>query len=139
MTMSRRSYSNLRALPAAAPLWWALEVGVLAITLATPACSGKKDAAKACATLSSVCPAVEPSYKEQIFPIVEAKCNNCHSASVPNGPWPFDSYESIVDWQLLIVDDIQSCRMPPADADPPLSEAERTLINDWLVCGAKNN
>jgi hypothetical protein len=91
-----------------------------------------------CVAIPAACPAQQPSYATDIAPILAAKCNTCHSGKSDGGPWPLTEYEYIVDWQSLVVADIEYCTMPPTGA-PPLTSAEQDAILTWLVCNAPNN
>jgi hypothetical protein len=106
------------------------------------ACSSKPElATSSCAPLSSACPAnmPVPSFANDVTPILSAKCNVCHSPSVPDGPWPLISYDDVSAWSDVISSDLQGCMMPPADAGVDFTETERETINDWVTCGSPNN
>ena len=92
-----------------------------------------------CHALPTVCPATVPSYATQIAPIFNARCNGCHNANDPTGPWPFDSHSDVDDWSGMILDDLEHCTMPPPDSGMPLPDNERALLQAWLACGAPNN
>jgi hypothetical protein len=83
------------------------------------------------------CPSPIPSYATDIVPIFDEKCNNCHVGGT--GPWPLTDYESVHDWKVQILQDIESCTMPPLDGGTTLSAEERETVLGWLVCGAPNN
>ena len=85
--------------------------------------------------LAAECPALVPSFKNDVKPVLDARCNNCHVPGLVGAPWPFDSYQDTVDWKTLVLQDLHDCSMPPADAGAPLSEAERNTLNAWIVCG----
>jgi len=85
------------------------------------------------------CPTPKPSYKNDVTPILKAKCLNCHSGTDANGPWPLTSLQEIVDWRAQFIQDVETCKMPPVDAGAPLSTEESATLLGWLVCGAPNN
>ena len=88
------------------------------------------------AVVPTGCPNPKPSFKTDVFPVVEAKCNPCH---ISVGAWPLSSYDSIRDWQARILSDLTLCTMPPEDAGDSLSLTERNRILAWVTCGVPNN
>jgi hypothetical protein len=66
----------------------------------------------------ATCPSPIPSYATDVVPIFDEKCNNC---------------------KVQILQDIESCTMPPLDGGTTLSAEERETVLGWLVCGAPNN
>jgi len=89
-----------------------------------------------------------PSYQNDVTPIVDTYCNNCHAAGVDGGPWPLGGYQNVYDWKELMVIDLLGCTipeithghlMPPADAPSPLPHDRRDVMVSWLLCGAPNN
>lgn len=92
-----------------------------------------------CPTLSSECPAVVPSYTNEVAPIFAAHCGQCHSRENPTGPWPLDDAIDIGEWAFSIDADLSDCSMPPLNADVPLSDADRETLHAWLSCGAPAN
>lgn len=106
------------------------------------ACGSEDPAAPttaACPILSSECPAELPSYANEVAPLFAAHCNQCHNGADPAGPWPLNNPIDIGDWARSIQADLEDCLMPPPDSDPPLSDADRQKMHDWLSCGAPNN
>jgi uncharacterized membrane protein len=84
------------------------------------------------------CPAVVPSYQNQIAAIVEARCVVCHQPVGPGAEWPLGSWggiSSVSDDALSLV---ASCKMPEADAGQ-LTPDERQALLNWLTCGAPDN
>jgi hypothetical protein len=90
-----------------------------------------------CGDPAPACPSPKPSYASDVVPILEAKCNTCHVGG--KGPWPLTDYQSVVDWRLQIIQDIEGCTMPPLDGGANLSADERHTVLGWLVCGAPKN
>jgi hypothetical protein len=68
-----------------------------------------------CPALSTDCPSTVPSYRDDVTPILESRCNGCHVPG-PEKPWPFDNRQDVVDWKISILADMKDCSMPPADA-----------------------
>jgi hypothetical protein len=79
------------------------------------------------------CPETPPSYQTEVIPILEAKCNSCHDGT--QGLWPLTDYQSVIDWQAGIEEDLMSCSMPPAGA-PELTPDETHTLLTWFACGA---
>ncbi len=90
-----------------------------------------------------------PIYETDIRPIFTAKCGKCHSDKVQKGglnlatmPGIIQGGESGVSAIAKTVDDsmlwimIDSDSMPP-EGNPPLTEKERELIQQWIAGGAK--
>jgi uncharacterized membrane protein len=82
--------------------------------------------------LPSSCSSSPPTYS-QVAPIFQAKCQSCHSAGGTAPDRLFDTYDQIAAQQSATLDQIYSCKMPPAGF-PTLSDAERQLVLSWLVC-----
>ncbi|MCB9646322.1 MAG: hypothetical protein H6730_06945 [Deltaproteobacteria bacterium] len=106
----------------------------LALALALAACGGEP--ADPCES--------GPTFTNTVKEISDAKCLSCHSkdaeganrAGAPVG-MDFDDYASIQPILSDFADALTSGRMPPMGA-PGISgttPAERTLVNDWRVCG----
>jgi len=97
--------------------------------------------AAVCPVLSSGCPAVVPSYANEVAPIVEAHCGQCHTRTNPDprGPWPLDAPEDLAEWAGTIQADLSDCVMPPPEADAALSDADRETLHAWLSCDAPAN
>jgi len=102
------------------------------------ACNDKDlPAAVVCNALSSECPAVIPSYADEVAPILAARCGQCHTRGNPDpmAPWPLDNPEDLADWSTPLEADLAECLMPPPGAEP-LTDAERETLHVWLTCGA---
>jgi hypothetical protein len=121
-----------------------LRLGFLASVLVAGgfACTSSSGAppASACPQeLPNACPANAPSYANDALPIFERRCFACHTNGGLAGPrHDFSTYDQIYAQRLDILDQLNSCLMPPADAAAP-SEAERATLLTWLVCKAPNN
>ena len=93
---------------------------------------------------------VIPIFEKDVKPILSAKCGKCHSNKVRKGDLDLSSMaglrtggesgdpaiaetadESLL-WSMIDGDD-----MPPED-EPPLTAAEKQLIHQWIVSGAKS-
>lgn len=107
---------------------------VLALSIAgVSACSGK-----ACPDdLPDSCPvdAATPSFVNDVFPIIQTRCQKCHRPTKPRDP-DLGSYDAIYAQRRAILYQIYSCTMPN---DGSMTSDERTTVMDWFVCGAPNN
>jgi hypothetical protein len=88
---------------------------------------------------AEACPSAVPSFKTEILPLLEQRCNNCHSPTIDGGPWPLDTQENVKDWATLLVRDLKECTMPPADGGTDFPAPERDKLWAWLICGAPDN
>lgn len=86
-----------------------------------------------------VCDSV--TFTNDIQPIFNTKCVNCHFTGTTSGaPWDFTTYQGIKDRadagtinnRALVLKD-----MP--QGGPPLSQSEIDLIKCWIDAGAPNN
>ncbi len=104
---------------------------------------------------------VQPvSYREQIQPVLQAKCVSCHGGQGPAGKIVLSSYESLMasrtvkgkkplvvsgslpeSWLYVLGGtDQPHFRMPPDTSRvTPLSREEVKLVGEWILQGAKNN
>ena len=78
-----------------------------------------------------------PSYRKDIAPILNSRCNGCHTGQ--GGPWPLKAHQDVVDWRSDIIRDLESGTMPPEDAGASLSSEDRGTLLAWLHCGAPDN
>jgi cytochrome c5 len=88
--------------------------------------------------VSDACPAAQPSYAADVVPILNAKCNGCHTGG-DGSPWPLTNHEDVVHWRAFILKDLAGCTMPPPTSTVRLTEAEQSTLVTWLVCGAPEN
>ena len=113
---------------------------VCASVLLVAGCSSDagKDQMTACDfVMPTSCPKEKPSFKHDVFPVLDAKCNTCHKVNSKH--WPFDNYEDVSHWSSQIESDLATCAMPPEDAGETLSAKERETIIAWTLCGSPNN
>ena len=87
----------------------------------------------------AACQPPGPSYHQDIKPILDARCANCHVAG-GIAPFALDSYAASSSMAVLIADAVQTGRMPPwkaAAADvtylrnPSLSDEQKASIAAW--------
>lgn len=85
-----------------------------------------------------------PDYSSEVAPIVVENCAICHRWGGA-GPFPFDSYVSLLGWSPMVREVILNKRMPPMQVDPEsgssenahslLAEDRQTLLH-WMQAGA---
>lgn len=80
----------------------------------------------------TACPVPPPSYAE-VSAIIEARCLGCHYGYV-GGPWPLVTYDQIAAWREDLRSSILDCWMPPPEEHLPMTDAERSVILEWIRC-----
>jgi hypothetical protein len=88
---------------------------------------------------STTCLTPQPSFARDIVPILDARCNDCHDPTNPDGPWPLHDYQDVVDWKGIVVDSLLNCTMPPPDGPTSLPEEARQRLLAWVACDTPNN
>jgi hypothetical protein len=100
------------------------------------------DSASACPNvLPATCPSPEPSYEDDVLPILEQRCYTCHADAGPTTSGSgidFGSYANVYQLRGDILSQVNDCRMPPATAPQP-TIAQRTTLLGWLKCEAPDN
>lgn len=86
----------------------------------------------------------EVSYADDIAPLLQAKCVNCHSKG-NIGSWSMTGYSRVKGMASMIEETVLTRRMPPWDADPEvgrfannggLSTDEAKMLLRWIDQGA---
>ena len=101
-------------------------------------------------TISSPIEAGPVSYTQQVSPLFQSACGDCHGGDEPELGLDLTSYEAAMEGSdygsvieagdadgSLLIDMIVAGEMP-VDADP-LSEEEIEMIRSWIDAGAENN
>jgi len=83
----------------------------------------------------SACADGAPSYRRDVAPIIDERCNACHYPDNPQTSAVWSGYDAVYAMRTTIQSRIYSCVMPPQSA-PQLAPAERAVLLEWLVCGA---
>jgi mono/diheme cytochrome c family protein len=96
-------------------------------------------------------PTTEASFSEDVYPILQEKCQVCHNASTKLGGWDASSYEAVITsgdhgpavipgdaMNSLLAQRIQGIGnlMPPSGSLP---QEEIQAILDWIAAGAEND
>jgi len=76
-----------------------------------------------------------PSYRLDVAPIIDERCNLCHYPGNPQSGLAFPDYAALYERRQTVQSRIYSCVMPPEQA-PSLTPTERGTLLEWLVCGA---
>lgn len=85
-----------------------------------------------------------PDYSTEVALIVAENCAICHRWGGA-GPFPFDSYVSLLGWSPMVREVILNKRMPPMQVDPEagtsanahaISATERQKLLHWMEAGA---
>jgi len=85
-----------------------------------------------------------PTYWEDVAPIIEARCANCHIED-GIGPFELQDYEDAKPFASLIAEAVQERTMPPFQPgkecnefqhDPSLTDEQIQTVNDWVEAGA---
>jgi hypothetical protein len=88
--------------------------------------------------LPTSCPSPAPSWDGGIEALISAKCLPCHNPSGQAYSVPLTDYSSVYARRDIVLNQVYSCAMPPAGADP-LDGGERQTLVGWLNCGSPNN
>jgi hypothetical protein len=84
------------------------------------------------------CPSPPPSYTQDIVPVVKFECVGCHYPNNSITRTSYTTYQGVYSDRGSILNEIYACNMPPAPY-PPLTTDQRTMLLQWLECGAPNN
>jgi len=85
-----------------------------------------------------------PDYTTEVAPIVAKNCAICHRYGGA-GPFPFDSYVSLLGWSPMVQEVLLNKRMPPMQVDPEIGNSanahfipaqERQKLLHWMKAGA---
>lgn len=88
-------------------------------------------------------PSAMPSYATEIVPILQLKCNNCHSGSFASGNILLDSYAEVKKYadngKLLGTITWAPGYSPMPKNGNKLPGCQVATIQAWIVAGAPNN
>ena len=88
-------------------------------------------------------PACLVTYTDQIAPLLERRCVECHRAG-QIGPFSLTEFTDVAGWSEMIGEVVAEGRMPPWHADPRfgnfagdrhLSDDEKDLVKTWVAAG----
>jgi hypothetical protein len=96
------------------------------------------------ALVSFACASPPPTFHQDVRPILEGRCTNCH-VSGGVGPFALDTYSSVKAMGAAVVDSTQKGRMPPWLAtgndvggylrDPSLTPEQKDVLARWVAAG----
>jgi uncharacterized membrane protein len=77
-----------------------------------------------------------PSWTKDVKPIIDTRCIGCHGpGGVEQSKFDYSTYEGAFLHSPEILVQVQSCRMPLADAGQP-TPGERGTLVAWVECDA---
>jgi hypothetical protein len=85
------------------------------------------------------CPSPSPSWSGEVSALIQMYCESCHAPGGAAFTKPLTSYSQVFGLRGPVLNQVNACVMPPADAPLQLPESARKDIVTWLVCGAMNN
>ncbi len=93
---------------------------------------------------SSTCtPSTTPSFSADVLPILNARCNNCHSGSFPSANIKLDTYDNVLIYVAngSLMGSIRhtSGYSPMPKNSSKLSACDILKIADWIAAGSLNN
>jgi mono/diheme cytochrome c family protein len=117
-------------------------VRLIALATLIGACSSDGDAsatgdAGTCPSndLPASCPTPSPTYANDVQAIFATKCATCHGPGGEDATDPLDTYARVDKKHSECLDQIFSCRMPPAET-LTLTSDERATLLAWFACDA---
>lgn len=92
---------------------------------------------------SSCLPVTNPLLAADVMPILNARCNNCHSGSSPSAGIKLDSYadvlKSVNNGSLMGSINHESSFSPMPKNAAKMNSCEIQKIQDWITQGKLNN
>lgn len=86
---------------------------------------------------------LEPTFRN-VSAVIQQRCLSCHSGPSPAAGRNWDNYASVLDAvrpfnpnDSLLFNKVNSNAMPLGG--PPLTNAQKNLIKNWIAAGALNN
>ena len=78
-----------------------------------------------------------PSFTNDVLPIFQSVCDNCHAPGQVEANRPLTTYQQInAQVGAVFTQVFENCLMPPSNAPEPLTASERQTLLDWFACGA---
>jgi uncharacterized membrane protein len=133
---------------------------VVGTAAALGACSSPHGGSSTGADASAICPPSPtltcqnpqnaPTYSQDVAPLIQERCAQCHFAGgVVAASFNLSTYTDVVNLETAIVSQLYGCLMPPVGGNSmygiapgtvsALSADEVNTIIQWIECGAKND
>jgi uncharacterized membrane protein len=84
------------------------------------------------------CEGTLPSYKAEVAAVVNERCGTCHGPGGVEVSLPLSTHAQLYQQRRSVLNQIFTCRMPPACAID-LTSDERAMLLKWMVCGSLDN
>lgn len=92
---------------------------------------------------SACTPVASPSFTADVMPVLNMRCNNCHSGSSPSAGIKLDSYtevlKSVDNGSLMGSINHESGFSPMPKNTAKMNSCEIQKIQDWITQGKLNN
>jgi hypothetical protein len=86
----------------------------------------------------SSCPSTMPSYANDVAPLIDQYCSQCHNPQGSAFDIELSTYSALYDQRSEALDQLYDCEMPMSPAPQPTA-ADRVTLLAWFVCGAPDN
>lgn len=102
-------------------------------------CGTEEPAPRVCSfVLPAACPAIPPSFRRDVDPILGQRCRPCHGPGGVSANVMLGSYAQVFAQRGHVLTQTYGCKMPPAP-QPPLPDEQAQLLFTWLICNAPDN
>lgn len=82
---------------------------------------------------------VAPSWSAEVAPTFARTCGPCHGPGGVEAAKPLVAHADVSARRTSVLSQVYHCQMPGPDAGAALTDGERALVLQWLVCGAPDN
>jgi hypothetical protein len=91
-----------------------------------------------CQRAVAACTGAPPTYANDVRPILEKRCFQCHAnGGVAADEHDFSRLETLRAQKVALAGEIGACAMPPSP-EPTLPETEALTLLNWVACGARD-
>ena len=88
-------------------------------------------------------PVLNPTFNTDVLPLLDARCNNCHSGISPSGGIKLTTYTEVMKYvnngKLMGTINYSPGYIPMPKNLGKLSTCEIQLLQDWIDTGSNNN
>ncbi len=89
------------------------------------------------------CDTSNASFSTKIYPLIQSKCNNCHSTSISSGGISLEGYANVLvseqNGKLMGTINHNAGFSPMPQGGAKLTDCEIALLTTWINAGALNN